>query len=193
MLKAHPAYWVFFNVYFWERESACACSFGSRRGAERGKQRVQSRLQVVSTKPNAGLDGDWTHIPWDHDLSVSRMLNWLSHLGTPPQLKPAVYWHIPCQFLLSNGSSPCTSIQNGITASRWGKKLRHRMLEPSIISIGYFSRWWLYGIPEVVASSKLWEIWKEVWVAKVKACVLHYAASFHFMFPKAQSLGLLPP
>ena len=65
------------NVYFWERQSA------SRVGADREGDtecEVGSRLHIVSTEPDAGLE---LNELWDHDLSRSRSLNRLSHPGAP--------------------------------------------------------------------------------------------------------------
>ena len=52
------------------------------RGRERGVHRIQSRLQALSCQ-HRGRRGAWTHEPWDHDLSWSRMLTWLRHPGAP--------------------------------------------------------------------------------------------------------------
>ena len=68
----------FFNVYFWRRERVRAGE-GQR---ERGKHRIQSRIQALSCQHRA-RHGAWTHEPWDHDLSPSRTLNLLSHPSVP--------------------------------------------------------------------------------------------------------------
>ena len=47
------------------------------RGRERGRHRIRSSLQALS------WCGFWTHRLQDHDLSQSRLLNWLSHPGAP--------------------------------------------------------------------------------------------------------------
>ena len=47
---------------------------------ERGRHRIQSRLQVLSCQHRAA-HGAQTHEPRGHDLSQSWALNWLSHLG----------------------------------------------------------------------------------------------------------------
>ena len=52
------------------------------RGRESGRQRIWSRLQVLSCQHRAPLRA-WTQEWWDHDLDQNRTLNWLSHLGTP--------------------------------------------------------------------------------------------------------------
>ena len=54
-------------------------------GAERGdtESKASSRLQAVSTDPDVGAR---MHEPQDHDLSRGRMLNQLSHPGTPESL-----------------------------------------------------------------------------------------------------------
>ena len=57
----------------------------SRGGAERGRHRICSRLQALSSQHRAQC-GAWTHELQDHDLSQSRTLNWLSHPGTPEEL-----------------------------------------------------------------------------------------------------------
>ena len=49
---------------------------------ERGRHRIQSRLQALSCLHKAQR-GAWTHGPRDHDLSRSRTLNRLSHPGAP--------------------------------------------------------------------------------------------------------------
>ena len=63
----------FFNVCLFLRERE------SRGG---GRHRLRSRLQALSCQYRAWC-GIWTHEPWDHDLSWSQMLNWLSHPGAP--------------------------------------------------------------------------------------------------------------
>ena len=45
---------------------------------ERGRYRIQSRLQALSCQHRAWC-GAWTHQPWDHDLSRSQTLTQLSH------------------------------------------------------------------------------------------------------------------
>ena len=74
-----------FNVYFRERERAReqACKWG--RGREGPRHRIPSRLQARSCQHGA-WHGAWTQEPWDHDLSQSWMLNWLSRPGIPIQL-----------------------------------------------------------------------------------------------------------
>ena len=70
-------------IYLSERERESP-SKGCRqgRGRERGRHRIQSRLQALSCQHRAP-HGARTHEPRDHDLSWSRALNWLSHPGTP--------------------------------------------------------------------------------------------------------------
>ena len=48
---------------------------------ERGRHRIRSRLWALSCRPRARW-GTGTR-NWDHDLSRSWMLNWLSYPGTP--------------------------------------------------------------------------------------------------------------
>ena len=64
-------------IYF-ERERARAGE-GQR---ERGSHRIGSRLQALSCQHRARL-GARTHELWDHDLSWSWTLTWLSHPGAP--------------------------------------------------------------------------------------------------------------
>ena len=70
----------FSNVYLFLRERKKQST--SRRGAERGRHRIWSRLLALSCQHRARC-GARTHKPWDHDPSWSRMLNWLSHPGAP--------------------------------------------------------------------------------------------------------------
>ena len=63
---------------FWERGWGRV----SRGGAERGRHRIQSRLQGPSCQYRAWC-GARTHRVWDHDLSQSQMPNQLSHPGSP--------------------------------------------------------------------------------------------------------------
>ena len=51
-------------------------------GAERGRHRIQSRLQAPRCQHRAQHRA-WPHEPWDHDLSWSQPLNQLSHPLTP--------------------------------------------------------------------------------------------------------------
>ena len=51
-----------------------------RRSRQRGRHRIQKRLQALSHQHRA-LCGAETHELWDHDLSRSQPLNWLSHPG----------------------------------------------------------------------------------------------------------------
>ena len=67
---------VLMFIYFWETE----CKRG--RGREKGRPRIQSRLQALSRQHRARC-GARTHGLWDHDLSRSRTLNRLSHPGAP--------------------------------------------------------------------------------------------------------------
>ena len=52
----------------------------AERGRERGRYRIQSRLQVPSCQHTA-KHGAWTHKLWDQDLSWSQLLNLLSQPG----------------------------------------------------------------------------------------------------------------
>ena len=73
---------LFFNFFLtfihpWERGGAWA---EGRRGRERGRHRIRSRLQAPSCQHPAQC-GAGTHQPWDHDLSWSQTLNRQSHPG----------------------------------------------------------------------------------------------------------------
>ena len=72
--------WIFFNIYFWERQRETECEMG--RGRERGRHRIQSRLQALSCQHRARHRAR-THRQQDHDLNRSQTLNWLSHPGAP--------------------------------------------------------------------------------------------------------------
>ena len=72
----------FFNVYLFLRERERETEQEWGRGRERGKHRIQSRLQALSCQPRDRY-GAWTHEPWDHDLSRSWTFNWQSHPGDP--------------------------------------------------------------------------------------------------------------
>ena len=52
------------------------------RGKERGRHRIESRLQALSCQRRASC-GAQTHEPQDHDLSQSETLNGLRHPGVP--------------------------------------------------------------------------------------------------------------
>ena len=71
-------------IYFWEREKyrERACKQRRSRERERGRHRIGSRLQALSCQHRA-RHGAQTHKRWDHDLSWSRKLNWLSPPGVP--------------------------------------------------------------------------------------------------------------
>ena len=68
----------FFHVYLFLRET----EHEQRRGRERGRYRIWSRIQALSCQHRA-WSGAQTHRPRDHHLSRSRTLNRLSHPGTP--------------------------------------------------------------------------------------------------------------
>ena len=70
----------FMFIYFWERERQSA----NGGGAERGRHRIWTRLQAPGSELSAqSLMGAQTHRLWDHDLSQSQLLNWLSHPDGP--------------------------------------------------------------------------------------------------------------
>ena len=85
----------FFNVYLFlrdrERQSTC------RGGAEIGRHRSWSRFQALSCQHRAWCRAQ-THQLWDHDLSWSRKLNQLSHLGAPDHflIGLSVFWVLIC-------------------------------------------------------------------------------------------------
>ena len=62
-----------------ETETECKWARG-----ERGRHRSRSRLQAPTCQHRARC-GARTHEPWDHDLSRSRTLNWMSHPGAPSE------------------------------------------------------------------------------------------------------------
>ena len=68
----------FFNLYLFLRQREREHEWGRVR--ERGRHRIRSRLQGPSCQHRARRRA-WTHGPWDHDLSRSQPLNWLSHPG----------------------------------------------------------------------------------------------------------------
>ena len=72
-------------IHFWESET----EHEWRRGRERGRHRIWSRLQALSHQHRAWC-GAWTHKLRDHDLSRSQTLSRLSHPGAPtfPSSKP---------------------------------------------------------------------------------------------------------
>ena len=59
-----------FNIHLWEIET----EHEQGRGRERGGNRLWSRLQALSCGHRAQHRA-WTHRPWDHHLSWSRMVN----------------------------------------------------------------------------------------------------------------------
>ena len=65
-------------MFIFEREAECEWG----RSRERGKHRIQSRLQAPSSQHRA-RHGARTHRLPDHDLNRSRTLNRLSHPGAP--------------------------------------------------------------------------------------------------------------
>ena len=65
-------------IYFWERERQSV----SRVSRETHTHRIRSRFQSMSCQHRAWRKAR-THELWDHDLSQSWRLNWLSHPGAP--------------------------------------------------------------------------------------------------------------
>ena len=65
-------------IYYWETERQSM----SRGGAERGGDRIWSRLQALSCEHRVPRWA-WTHEPWDYDLSQNWTLNQLSYPGAP--------------------------------------------------------------------------------------------------------------
>ena len=77
------SYKFFFNVYFhfWERDRAWVGEGQRERETQNLKQAPGSELSAQS--PTQGSNSR----TWDHDLSRSLTLNWLSHPGAPVILK----------------------------------------------------------------------------------------------------------
>ena len=67
-------------IYFFETERDRAWMGEGQR--ERGRHRIQNRLQALSCRHRARSRAQ-THRPRDHDLSRSWTLNWLSHPDAP--------------------------------------------------------------------------------------------------------------
>ena len=87
-----PLIFIFFNVYLFLTGRKTKHEW--RRGREGGRHRIWSRLQALSFQHRAPC-GTRTHRPWDHDLSWSPTLNWLSHPGAPSLcdfLKIYLFW-----------------------------------------------------------------------------------------------------
>ena len=78
VLLSATDFFYFFNVYLLLRDTERE----QGRGRERGRHRIWSRLQVLSSQHRAWC-GARTHKLRDHDLSWSRSLNQLSHPGAP--------------------------------------------------------------------------------------------------------------
>ena len=91
------------------RETETECEWV--RGREKGRHRIQSRLQAPSCQHRARR-GARTHGLWDHDLSWSRTLNRLSHPGAPTVRFLTVYFmksqlsrETPWKFTNSSGET----------------------------------------------------------------------------------------
>lgn len=84
ILLWHNIFFLFFNVYLFLRDRERQHEW--RRGRERGRHRTWSRLQALRCQHRARC-GAGTHRPWNHDLSRSQTLNWLS----PPDAPPSCY------------------------------------------------------------------------------------------------------
>ena len=84
--KSHFCFNIYVFIYVLiliERERQRERDNAGERGAEReGSHRIRSRLQALRCRDRA-RHGARTHEPWDHDLSWSQMVNWLSHPGAP--------------------------------------------------------------------------------------------------------------
>ena len=78
ILVEHVSLNFFSCLFIFERETECKRG----KGRERGRHRIQSRLQAMSCQHRAQR-GARTHRPRDRDLSRSRMLHRLSHPGVP--------------------------------------------------------------------------------------------------------------
>ena len=67
-------------IHYWERERNWAWT---GEGQREGKTQIWSRLQALSCQHRARR-GAQTHKSWDHDLSQSGTLKWLSYQVAPP-------------------------------------------------------------------------------------------------------------
>ena len=76
-------------MYLFLRETETECEWV--RDRERGRHRIWSRIQALSSQPRAQC-GARTHELWDHDLSQSQMLNRLSHPDAPFFLMFIYFW-----------------------------------------------------------------------------------------------------
>ena len=72
----------FFCVFIYFLRERKRETGASRGGAERGRHKIQSRLQALSCQGRT-RHGAQAREPGDHDLSWSQTLNWLSHPGIP--------------------------------------------------------------------------------------------------------------
>ena len=117
-----------FNVYFWERERENTSREGQREREGNTELKASSGLQAPPCQHKARHRAQ-THKLWDHDLSWSRMLNWLSHPGALEMklflvfsglheecefgLKPKICF---CYWIWCQGLDRCTS---SMSLSAW--------------------------------------------------------------------------
>ena len=73
-----------FNIYFWKRERESMNAGGTEKETQNLKQAPGSELSAQS--PMQGSNPRAVRELWDHELSRSQMLNWLSHPGAPVSL-----------------------------------------------------------------------------------------------------------
>ena len=88
-------FFIIFNVHLFLAERKRETEHKQGRSRERGRQRIWSRLQAPSCQHRVQR-GARTHKWWDHGLSRSRTLNWLSQPGAPGV--------IHCRLPLQHGS-----------------------------------------------------------------------------------------
>ena len=62
-------------INFWQRDRAWA-------GEQQRERETQNPKQAPGSELESQMQG-WNSELWDHDLSWSWMLNWLSHPGAP--------------------------------------------------------------------------------------------------------------
>ena len=102
---------IFLKILFiWEREKKRVCTSGER---DRGKSRLPAEC---------GAQCGFFPGPWDHDLSWSQMLYWLSHPGNP---HPTTHPHLLIShFFLQN--SPGRKVHGILFSPLLIGKQKHR-------------------------------------------------------------------
>ena len=80
------------------------------RDRERGRHRIRSRLPALSCQHRA-QHGAWTHGRPDHDLTLSRILNGLSHPSAPYLLifKVASIPNVRCEVMTLRSRVACST------------------------------------------------------------------------------------